>query len=70
MTITINESSVVTDPQDLKATPRSDSYPVFRSYQSTNTLFVKEGADDAVHRRQRSRQREVVRIEVTLTVVK
>jgi hypothetical protein len=43
VTITINESSVVTDQQDLKGTPGSDSYPVFRRISQRNTLFVKEG---------------------------
>ena len=70
VTITINESSVVTDAQDLKATPGSDSYPVFRSYQSTNTLFVKEGATTQFTAASDRVSGEVVRVEVKLTVVK
>ena len=70
VTITINESSVVTDPQDLKATPGSDSYPVFRSYQSTNTFFVKEGQTTQFTAASDRVSGEVVRVEVKLTVVK
>ena len=70
VTISINESSVVTDPQDLKGTPGSDSYPVFRSYQSTNTLFVKEGQTTQFTAASDRVSGEVVRVEVKLTVVK
>jgi hypothetical protein len=70
VTISINESSVVTDPQDLKATPGSDSFPVFRSYQSTNTLFVKEGQATQFTAASDRVSGEVVRVEVKLTVVK
>ena len=70
VTISINESSVVTDPQDLKATPGSESYPVFRSYQSTNTLFVKEGQATQFTAASDRVSGEVVRVEVKLTVVK
>ena len=70
VTITISESSVVTDPQDLKATPGSDSNPVFRSYQSTNTLFVKEGVTTQFTAASDRVSGEVVRVEVKLTVVK
>ena len=70
VTISINESSVVTDPQDLKGTPGSDSYPVFRSYQSTNTFFVKEGETKQFTAASDRVSGEVVRVEVKLTVVK
>ena len=70
VTVSINESSVVTDPQDLKGTPGSDSYPVFRSYQSTNTLFVKEGQTVQFTAASDRVSGEVVRVEVKLTVVK
>jgi hypothetical protein len=70
VTVTINESSVVTDPQDLKSTPGSDSYPVFRSYQSTNTLFMKEGQTTQFTAASDRVSGEVVRVEVKLTVVK
>jgi hypothetical protein len=70
VTITVNESSVVTDPQDLKATPGMGDYPVFRSYQSTNTLFVKEGQTTQFTAASDRVSGEVVRVEVRLTVVK
>jgi hypothetical protein len=70
VTLTINESSVITDPQDLKATPAADNYPVFRSYQSTNTLFVKDGQTVQFTAATDRVSGEVVRVEVKLTVVK
>lgn len=70
VTITINESSVVTDPQDLKTTPGGDSYPVFRSYLSTNTLFVKDGQTTQFTAASDRVTGEVVRVEVKLTVLK
>lgn len=70
VTVTVNESSVVTDPQDLKATPGMGDYPVFRSYQSTNTLFVKEGQPKQFTAASDRVSGEVVRVEVKLTVVK
>src|SRR5688572_18553011 len=70
VTITINESSVVTDAQDLKATPGSDSLPVFRSYQSTNTLFVKDGQTTQFTAASDRVSGEVVRVEVKLSVLK
>ena len=70
VTITINESSVVTDPQDLKTTPGSDSYPVFRSYQSTNTFFVKDGQTTQFTAASDRVSGEVVRVEMKLTVLK
>lgn len=70
VTVTINESSVVTDPQDLKSTPGSESYPVFRSYQSTNTFFTKDGQTTQFTAASDRVSGEVVRVEVKLTVVK
>jgi hypothetical protein len=70
VTLTISESSVVTDPQDLKGTPGSDTYPVFRSYQSTNTFFAKEGQTTQFTAASDRVSGEVVRVEVKLTVVK
>jgi hypothetical protein len=70
VTISINESSVVTDTQAGKVTSGSDSYPVFRSYQSTNTLFVKEGQTTQFTAASDRVSGEVVRVEVKLMVVK
>jgi hypothetical protein len=68
--LTINESSVATDSQDAKAAPSIDSYPVLRSYQSTNTIFVKEGQTSQFTAATDRVSGEVVRVEVKLTVVK
>ena len=70
ITLTINESSVITDAQDLKATPAADIYPVFRSYQSTNTVFMKDGQTTQFTAATDRVSGEVVRVEVKLTVVK
>jgi hypothetical protein len=70
VTLTINETSVITDPQDLKNTPGAESYPVFRSYQSTNTVFVKDGQNTQFTAATDRVSGEVVRVEVKLTVVK
>lgn len=70
VSITISETSVVSDPQDLKAIPGSGVYPVFRSYQSTNTLFVKDGQTVQFTAASDRVSGEVVRVEVKLTVVK
>jgi len=68
VTLTINESSVVTDPQDTKTVPFG--YPVLRSYQSTNTLFAKDGQTTQFTAATDRVSGEVVRVEVKLTVVK
>jgi hypothetical protein len=70
VTLTINETSVITDPQDLKGTPAADSYPVFRSYQSTNTVFVKDGQNTQFTAATDRVSGEVVRVEVKVTIVK
>ena len=70
VTLTINESSVVTDPQDTKTPPTSDGYPVLRSYQSTNTIFLKEGQTTQFTAATDRVSGEVVRVDVKLTVVK
>jgi type II/III secretion system protein len=70
VTLTINESSVVTDPQEAKTTAASGGYPLLRSYQSTNTLFVKDGQTTQFTAATDRVSGEVVRVEVKLTVVK
>ena len=68
--VSINESSVITDPQELKAIQTMDNYPVFRSYQSTNTLFLKDGESSQFTAATDRTTGEVVRVEVKVTVVK
>jgi len=70
VTLTINESSVATDAQDAKTTSATGGYPVLRSYQSTNTLFVKDGQTMQFTAATDRVSGEVVRVEVKLTVVK
>ena len=73
VTITISESSVITDTKlasDLRGAAGMGEYPVFRSYQSTNTLFVKEGQTAQFTAASDRVSGEVVRVEVKLTVVK
>ena len=73
VTITISESSVITDNKlasDLRGAAGMGEYPVFRSYQSTNTLFVKEGQTAQFTAASDRVSGEVVRVEVKLTVVK
>lgn len=73
VTITISESSVITDNKlasDLRGAAGMGEYPVFRSYQSTNTLFVKEGQTTQFTAASDRVSGEVVRVEVKLTVVK
>jgi hypothetical protein len=68
VSITISETSVVSDPQDVKTIPVG--YPVFRSYQSTNTLFIKDAQTVQFTAASDRISGEVVRVEVKLTVVK
>jgi len=73
VTLTISESSVITDTKqasDLRGASGMGEYPVFRSYQSTNTLFVKDGQTAQFTAASDRVSGEVVRVEVKLTVVK
>ena len=68
ITLTVEESSVITDPADAKSSV--DGNPVFRSYQSTNTFFVKDAPTTQFTAATDRVSGEVVRVEVKLTVVK
>jgi hypothetical protein len=73
VTLTLNESSVITDTKqafELRGASGMGEYPVFRSYQSTNTFFVKEGQTAQFTAASDRVSGEVVRVEVKLTVVK
>ena len=73
LTITISESSVITDTKqasDLRGAAGMGEYPVFRSYQSSNTFFVKDGQTTQFTAASDRVSGEVVRVEVKLTVVK
>ena len=68
----INESSVIVTraAAGSQGSAGMGDYPVFRSYQSTNTLFVKEGQTTQFTAASDRVSGEVVRVEVKLTVVK
>jgi hypothetical protein len=73
VTLTINESSVISDPQqahNLRGASGMGEYPVLRSYQTTNTLFVKDGQTVQFTAASDRISGEVVRVEVKLTVLK
>jgi hypothetical protein len=70
LAVSINESSVITDPQELKGIQGGESYPVFRSYQSINTLFLRDGESSQFTAATDRTTGEVVRVEVKLTVMK
>jgi hypothetical protein len=71
--VTINESSVIADPAQastLRGASGMGEYPVLRSYQSTNTLFLKDGQTTQFTAASDRISGEVVRVEVKATVVK
>lgn len=67
--IEVNESSAVTDVDELKAITGSNR-PVFRSYQSENRLFMRDGETSQFTAATDRVTGEVVRVEVKLTVLK
>jgi hypothetical protein len=67
--LTVEDTSVFTNIQDA-ATPRVDQMPVFRSFRSTNTLVLKDGQTRDFSAAADRVSGEVVRIAVTLRVVK
>ena len=69
LNVTINESSVVTDTPEPQRTSDRDR-PVFRSYQSTNTIVLKDGETTQFTAASDRVSGEVVRVEVKVTVLK
>ena len=67
--IEVNESSAVTDANELKAITGGDR-PIFRSYQSSNTLFMRDGQTAQFTAATDRVTGEIVRVEVRLTVLK
>jgi len=67
--VSISDTSVYTNIQD-NATPTVGSMPVFRSYQSTNTLVLRDGQSREFTAATDRVSGEVMRIAVTLKVVK
>jgi hypothetical protein len=67
--ISVSDTSVYANIQD-NATPTVGNMPVFRSYQSTNTLVLKDGQSREFTAATDRVSGEVIRISVTLRVVK
>ena len=67
--ISVSDTSVYANIQD-SATPTVGSMPVFRSYQSTNTLVLRDGQSREFTAATDRVSGEVIRIAVTLKVVK
>ena len=67
--ISVSDTSVYANIHD-NATPTVGNMPVFRSYQSTNTLVLKDGQSREFTAATDSVSGEVIRIGVTLRVVK
>jgi len=67
--ISVDDTSVYTDIQD-KSTPTVGNMPVFRSFKSTNTLVMKDGQSREFTAATDRVSGEVIRVTVTLKVVK
>ena len=67
--ISVSDTSVYANIQD-NATPTVGNMPVFRSYQSTNTLVLKDGQSREFTAATDRVSGEVIRIGVTMKVVK
>ena len=66
--VSVSDTSVYASIQD-KATPTVGDMPVFRSFQSTNTLVLKDGQSREFTAATDRVSGEVIRIAVTLRVV-
>ena len=66
----VEESSVYMGLQGVPETPWVDEFPVFRSFQSTNTLVLTDGQATQFTAATDRVTGEITRIEVTLRVVK
>ena len=67
--LTVEDTSVYTDIQD-RTTPTVEQMPVFRTFRSTNTLVLRDGQTRDFNAAADRVSGEVVRIAVTLRVVK
>jgi hypothetical protein len=67
--MSVSDTSVYANIQD-KATPTVGNMPVFRSFQSTNTLVLRDGQSREFTAATDRVSGEVIRIAVTLKVVK
>ena len=68
--ISIDESSILGDDADPNTPPKLGGFPIFRSYQSTNTVLLRSGESARFTTAADRVSGETVVAEVTLTVVK
>lgn len=68
--IAIEDASVYTDGQTAQGAPRLDDVPAFRSFRSSMVLLLKDGQSMPLMTATDKISGEVVRVDVTLTVVK
>jgi hypothetical protein len=68
--LTIEDTSVYTDDQVVQGAPKAGDNPTFRSFRSSNTLVLKDGQSTQFTTATDRISGEVVKVDVTLTVVK
>ena len=70
LNISIEEESVYLDDQTSSATSRAGGLPVFRNFRSSNELILRDGQSAQFTAATDRITGELVRVDVTLTVVK
>jgi hypothetical protein len=70
LTLSVDDSAVFTSGQAAPPLPVGDALPVFRSFRSRNTLMMSDGQTRQYTAASDRTTGEVVRLEVTLRVVK
>lgn len=70
LTLSVDDSTVFTSGQAAPPVPVGDALPVFRSFRSRNTLMMTDGQTRQYTAASDRVSGEVVRLEVTLRVVK
>lgn len=70
LNISIEEESVYLDDQPSPTTPRTGGLPVFRNFRSSNELILRDGQSAQFTAATDRITGELVRVDVTLTVVK
>jgi hypothetical protein len=70
LTLSVDDSTIFTSGQAVPPMPVGDALPVFRSFRSRNTLMMTDGQTRQYTAASDRVSGEVVRLEVTLRVVK
>jgi hypothetical protein len=70
LNISVEEESVYVDDQPSAGTSRANALPVFRSFRSSNELILRDGQSSQFTAATDRITGELVRVDVTLTVVK